>query len=424
MLKSFIIKSLILFVCLLLFFQFNNGIIEKINPHSESNHSHSNDSEEFLLGIDVLKLQNYKILEGKRVALLTNHTGCDRMGNSTIDLFNQAPNVNLVKLFSPEHGIEGILEGNIDNSAGDRTQLPVISLYGQNRRPPLHTLEDVDIVVFHIQDVGARYFTYITTMVYMMQAVKKTDKEFLVLDRPNPVGGLIVDGAVPPDSLTNQMTAIYPIPTRHGMTVGELAIMFNQEFEIGCRLTVTKMRHWHRNMYFRNTPVSWINLSPNMKTKEGAIFYTGFGWLEATNLSMGRGTDIPFEILGAPWINGNELAGEMNRHHLKGIRFIPWTFTPSQKDFRYYKQKCQGIRAVITDLSEFDCFLTGLYLTKTISNLYPENYQFLTHFRILFGSAEAESWLKNNVSPEAIKARLQPALEQFLQIRKQYLLYQ
>jgi uncharacterized protein YbbC (DUF1343 family) len=375
------------------------------------------------LGIDSLKADHFKILAGKRVALVTNHTGRDRNGISDIDLLFEAKSFRLIKLFCPEHGIRGTEDGTIANEVDAKTGLPIISLYGKHKIPTAENLVDVDVLVFDIQDIGTRFYTYIGTLAYVMRAAKANHKEVVVLDRPNPIGGLKVEGTIPPDSLTDQLTAIYPIPTQHGMTIGELAHLFNLEYGIGCELTVIPMRGWKRAMFWDDTGIVWINPSPNMKTLVGAILYPGLGCLETTNLSMGRGTDTPFEIYGAPWLDGPKLAQKMNGYELPGIRFVPWQFTPGRSNFKYFNELCHGVKVVVFDRENFDGYLTGLHLAKTIWEMHPEKYKFLAGFKILMGCAETEHWIQSGVPPEEIKTRKTPALKNFLALREKYLLY-
>lgn len=376
-----------------------------------------------LLGIDVLKADNFKILEGKNVGLVTNHTGRARDGKSDIDLLARAPNVKLVKLFSPEHGIRGTNDTKVVDSIDSQTNLPIISLYGKNYQPTGEMLNDIDVLVFDIQDIGTRFYTYISTMAHIMRAAEKFDKEVVVLDRPNPIGGLKVEGTIPPDSLTNKFTAIYPIATQHGMTIGELANMFNEAFGIGCKLTVVPMKNWDRSMYWDETGIVWINPSPNMKTLTGAMLYPGLGLLETTNLSMGRGTEIPFEIYGAPWLDNETLAAKMNSYGLKGIRFVAWDFVPMASRHKYRGQRCKGVKAILYDRMALDCYLTALYMIKTIWELHPEQYKFLRGFPIQMGCPETENWIKAGLTPEMIKARKQPALDEFKKLRAKYLIY-
>lgn len=387
------------------------------------NHTHQTPKGQVLPGINVLKVDNFKILEGKNIGLVTNHTGRDRNGKSDIDILAEAPNVKLVKLFSPEHGIRGTCDSKVADGIDSLTNLPIISLYGKNRQPTAEMLNDLDLLVFDIQDIGTRFYTYISTLAYIMRAAKAIDKEVVVLDRPNPIGGLKVEGTIPSDSLTNKFTAIYPIATRHGMTIGELAKMFNEEFGIGCRLTVVPMKNWSRSMYWDETGLAWRNPSPNMKTLTGAILYPGLGILETTNLSMGRGTEIPFEIYGAPWLNGETLAVKLNSFGLKGIRFVPWQFVPLARWHKYRGQRCYGVKAVVYDRRTLDSYLTALYMIKTIWELHPDQYKFSGGFSIQMGCAETESWIKAGIAPEEIKAGKLPALEEFKKKRVKYLIY-
>lgn len=376
------------------------------------------------LGIDVLVANHYDLLHGKKVALVTNHTGRNRDGYSDIDLFFDSPEVQLVKLFSPEHGLRGKLDGNISNEVDEKTGLPIYSLFGKNKKPSSDALADIDVIVFDIQDIGTRFYTYIGTMVHIMQAAQENDKEIIVLDRPNPINGITVNGTIPPSEVTgNRLTSIYPIPTRHGMTVGELARMFNDEFGIGCQLTVVPMKNWSREMFWDETGIVWVNPSPNMKTLTGAILYPGLGLLETTNLSMGRGTDIPFEIFGAPWLDGETLAKKMNALNLLGIRFVPWSFIPDRKPFKYQGEICRGVKAVLYNRNIYDGYLTGLYMAGIIHDMYPDDYEFLSGFKVSMGCPETEEWLKNGIDPNEIKQRKAAAMAEFMETRSKYLLY-
>ncbi|MBN1349617.1 DUF1343 domain-containing protein [candidate division KSB1 bacterium] len=376
-----------------------------------------------LSGIDVLVKNNFNILAGKRVGLITNHTGRSRDGKSDIDILAEAPNVNLVKLFCPEHGIRGTDDEKVDDGIDSATNLPIISLYGKNREPTGEMVDDIDVLVFDIQDIGCRFYTYISTMAHAMRAARKFDKEMVVLDRPNPIGGVKVEGTIPPDSLTGKFTAIFPIPTQHAMTVGELANMFNDAFGIGCKLTVVPLENWTRSMYWDDTGLAWRNPSPNMKTLTGAILYTGLGILETTNLSMGRGTDIPFEIYGAPWLDGEALAAKMNAYGLAGIRFVPWEFVPTANWHKYRGEKCRGVKVTIYDRAALDAYLAALYMLKTIWEQHPDQYQFLGGFQVQMGCAQTEGWIKAGLSPEEIKSRKLPEFKKFMKIRATYLLY-
>ncbi len=376
-----------------------------------------------LPGIDVLKAEGFKILEGKNVGLVTNHTGCDRDGIPDITILAEASNVNLVRLFSPEHGIRGEFDSKVADGVDSSTKLPVFSLYGKTLQPTEAMLKGVDILVFDIQDIGTRFYTYIATMAHIMRAARKYNKEVVVLDRPNPLGGVKVEGTVPPEGLSGRFTSIYPIPTQHGMTIGELAKMFNEESGIGCNLTVIPMKNWTRTMYWDETGLVWRNPSPNMKTLAGALLYPGLGILETTNLSMGRGTEIPFEIYGAPWLDGKALASKMNSCGLNGIRFVPWEFTPTGRPHKYCGQRCSGVKVTIYDRRALDCTLAALYMMKTIRELHPGHYKFLAGFRFHMGCGDVEKWIKSGMDPVEIKERKLPAIEAFKKRRQKYLLY-
>ena len=262
------------------------------------------------LGIDILRQSNFEQLAGKRIGLITNHTGIDSNGESSVQLLHDAPHVRLVKLFSPEHGFEGqldqsIIADSVDSSSG----LKVVSLYGEKRQPNPDDLSDIDTLVFDVQDIGTRFYTYISTMGLAMQSAAAANIEFMVLDRPNPIGGEKFDG---PISDSSTFTAFHPLPVRHGMTIGELAQLFNQELNLNLKLSVLAMTNWKRNHHWDQTGLLWVNPSPNMRSPAEALLYPGIGLLETTNLSVGRGTDTPFEVLGAPWIHARTFSKALN----------------------------------------------------------------------------------------------------------------
>lgn len=376
------------------------------------------------LGIDVLEANNFDILEGKRVGLITNHTGFNNMGISTIDILYGADNFELVKLFSPEHGIRGDLDTRVDSEVDEKTGLDVISLYGQTRRPQEEHLQDLDVLVFDIQGIGTRFYTYKWTMTIAMEECVKHGVEFVVLDRPNPINGMDVQGAVAHEDVTGGFTAYFPIPTRHGMTYGELAKMSNDHFGIGADLTVVAMENWERWMYYDQTGLPWKNPSPNMKTLWGALFYPGLGVGETTLISMGRGTDIPFELYGAPFVDGKKLALFMNRVSDKvGIRFIPAEFTPTAPWHDFEGQQCYGVRAILLDREKADPVLAGLYLFQTLHFLYPDDYGFKGGFRTSSGDIYLEDKIKQGMAPEDIVRTWQRDLDEFMEVRKDYLLY-
>ena len=375
---------------------------------------------EVLTGIDVLARDNFKQLQGLRIGLVTNHTGSDRAGLPTIDVLSRAPNVKLVALFSPEHGIRGELdEEGIKDSRDAKTGLPVYSLYGETRRPKPEQLKDLDAVVYDIQDIGARFYTYISTLGNVMEEAAKAGKPVFVLDRPNPIGGIDIEGAIA-DADKLSFTAYHTLPVRHGMTIGELATLFNSERKIGCDLRVVKMDGWRRAMWFDRTGLTWINPSPNMRSLRQATLYPGIGLLETTNLSVGRGTDTPFEIVGAPWLDGRKLAKELNARTLPGVRFVPVRFTPRASVFK--GEACSGVEFIITDRATFRPVAAGLEIATTLRRLYPNEWQADKYARLLANAAVLES-VKAARPRLEIEGASRPALEAFRTRRAVALLY-
>lgn len=324
-----------------------------------------------LNGIDVLTRRKFADLKGLRVGLITNHTGIDAQRRSTIDLLAEAPQVNLKKLFSPEHGIRGELDQlTIGDSQDKKTGLPVLSLYGERKAPTPEQLADLDALVFDVQDIGCRFYTYIGTMRLCMEAATKAKKIFVVLDRVNPIGGLAVEGPAVVDE--EKPTATHGIPLRHGMTAGELAMMMNVERGLGCDLRIIPMEGWQRQMLGDATGLPWINPSPNMRSLSAALLYPGIGLLEFS-LSVGRGTDTPFEVLGAPYVGDLRLAHELNKLGLTGVQFTPIRFTPTASVFK--GEACGGVRIAITDRAAFKPVQTGIAIACTLQQLYPKSFK-------------------------------------------------
>ncbi len=376
------------------------------------------------LGADILEENGFQELRGKKVGLITNHTGLTRNNVSTIDLLYEAPDVELVALFGPEHGLRGTADEKVSDGRDEKTGLPIYSLYGENRKPSPEMLEGIDVLVFDIQDIGTRFYTYIATMAMGMEACKEQGIEFVVLDRPNPINGINVEGVVAEENITGGFTAIYPIPTRHGMTVGELSLLFNDHFDIGCDLTVIPMRGWERWMYWDETGILWENPSPNMKTLAGAILYPGLGAAETTWISCGRGTDRPFEMYGAPYMDGEKLAKAMNEKNLPGLRFVPYTFTPTAKWHKHQGERCEGIFVVIYDRDKLDVIRTGLHMVQTMEEFFAPDYKALGGFKTLFGSDKIWAMLtEEGKTPEEVIEYFQPSLDEFKVLRKEYLLY-
>jgi uncharacterized protein YbbC (DUF1343 family) len=378
-------------------------------------------SPQVLTGIDVLERDGCRLLAGRRVGLITNHTGLASDGTATGKLLADAPDVELVALFSPEHGIAGKLDvSRIADGRDEPTGLPIYSLYGENRAPTPESLRGIDTLVFDIQDIGTRYYTYISTMAGAMKAAAEHGLRFVVLDRPNPIGGVDVEGPVL-DAGRESFVGSHPIPVRHGMTIGELAGMFNAELELGVDLHVVPVEGWRRADWFDQTGLLWVNPSPNMRSLTQALLYPGVGLLETTNLSVGRGTDTPFEVIGAPWLDGRRLAGELNSAGLHGVRFVPVRFTPESSQFR--GEGCGGVNLIVTDRSAFRPVRTGLEIARQLRRLYPDTWDAASYGRLLANEQTLAGVLAGE-TVTAIEAGYQPRLNEFLARRAAFLLYE
>lgn len=374
-----------------------------------------------LNGIDVLERDGFKQLAGKRVALVTNHTGRNLAGKSTIDILHEAKNVELVSIFAPEHGIRGELDTEkIDDTKDEKTGLPVFSLYKDGmRRPKPEQLKDITAIVYDIQDIGARFYTYTATLKNVMEEAAKLNIPFYVLDRPNPINGVAVEGPLATeDKLT--FIAAHTIPVRYGLTIGELGQMMNTERKIGATLNIIKMEGWQRSMWFDETGQTWVNPSPNMRSLTQATLYPGVGLLETTNLSVGRGTDTPFEVIGAPWLDGRRLSQYLNELKLPGVRFIPIGFKPNASVFK--DEQLGGVNIVITDRKVFDSVRTGIEMAAAIKKLYAAEWQVDRYLRLLVNQDVLDR-LKNGDTPEQIIESWKVGLTNFNQRRASYLLY-
>jgi uncharacterized protein YbbC (DUF1343 family) len=372
-------------------------------------------------GIDVLEAQHFAALAGKRVGLITNATGRASDGQRTADLLAHAPNVKLTALFSPEHGIEtAAADGaKVDSSRDAATGLPVYSLYGDTQRPTAQMLEGIDALVFDIQDVGARFYTYITTMAYCLEAAGKKGIDFYVLDRPNPINGAEVDGPMLDPDL-HSFTAYFAMPIRHGMTVGELAEMFNRENHLNARLHVIKMQGWQRTDWFDETGEVWINPSPNLRNLTEVTLYPGICLVEGANVSVGRGTDTPFELVGAPWLDGRELAAYLNGKKIQGVRFVPTDFKPSSGPFA--GEVCHGVQIVLIDRQAMEPTEMGVELISALWRLAPQKFKLDDTLRLVGNRKVLES-IRAGGSPPRIWYDWQEALESFKELRAQFLLY-
>jgi uncharacterized protein YbbC (DUF1343 family) len=372
-----------------------------------------------LTGIDVLEAQGFAPLAGKRVGLITNQSGIDRNRRSTIDLLASAPGVKLVALFSPEHGIRGNFDAPVSPTTDEATGLPVYSLYGETERPTEAMLEGLDALVFDVQDAGVRFYTYITTMGYAMEAAAAHHVAFYVLDRPDPLGGERIEGPMLDRDRAN-FVGYFPMPVRMAMTLGEMAQMFNAENKIGCDLHIIRMQNWRRRFWFSDTGLPWVNPSPNLRSPEAEILYPGLEILQASGVSVGRGTTWPFELLGAPWIRGEDLAAYLNRRAIPGVRFEHEKFTP---DTGLYKgELCDGLRVVLTDRNVLQPLRMGIEIAAALRKLSTGKFE-LGKMIDLVGNAITIKQLEEGEDPAAIVASWNKDLEMFHKKRTKYLLY-
>lgn len=372
-----------------------------------------------LNGIDVLERDGFKQLTGLRVGLVTNQTGRDRNGRPTIDVLAKAPGVKLSALFSPEHGIRGLADEKVSDTNDERTGLPIYSLYGESRRPKPEQLKDLDAIVYDIQDVGTRFYTYISTLGYVLEEASKAKLPVFILDRPNPINGVDVEGPLA-DSDKESFTAYHAIPVRHGMTVGELARLYNEQRKIGADIRIIKMENWRRAMWFDSTGLTWVNPSPNMRSLTEATLYPGLGLLETTNVSVGRGTDTPFEVVGAPWIDGQKLARYLNARQIPGARFVPLRFTP--KSSVYKDEECGGVNIIVTDRVRLAAVAVGIEIAVALRDLYASSWK-TDNFSRLLANADAFAALKRGESPAAIVRSWTNSLDEFRKARAKVLLY-
>jgi uncharacterized protein YbbC (DUF1343 family)/CubicO group peptidase (beta-lactamase class C family) len=378
-------------------------------------------------GIDVLEAHGFDVLQivgrKKKIGVLTNQTGIDGDGRRTIDVLAQAPGVSLEAIFSPEHGVTGTLDTtHLSNSTDAATGVPVYSVYGGTdaaRRPSVDVMKQLDAVVFDIQDAGVRFFTYQTTLGYFLEAATAAGIEMIVLDRPDPITGVFVQGPVS-DTGRENFTNYGNVPVRQGMTMGELAKMFNAERKINAKLTVVPMEGWQRGDWFDSTGLAWVNPSPNLRSVTEAGLYPGVGVIEYTNVSVGRGTDTPFELLGAPWIKGKELAAYLNARGIAGVRFVPVTFTPTASN--YAGQKCEGVNIVLLERNALDGPELGMELASALQKLYPADFKIGRITELLVNQAAFDGLMAGK-DPRRIAQDWQEELEKFEVVRKKYLIY-
>jgi uncharacterized protein YbbC (DUF1343 family)/CubicO group peptidase (beta-lactamase class C family) len=380
-----------------------------------------------LSGIDVLESQNFDRVRAttgkKRIGVLTNQTGVDAQGRRTIDVLAQAPGISLEAIFSPEHGVTGTLDTtDVGNSRDAATGVAVHSVYGAkdaDRHPPLDVLKNLDAVVVDIQNAGVRFYTYESTLGYFLEGAAKAGIEIVVLDRPDPITGSFVQGPTS-DAGHEIFTNYFSVPVRHGMTMGELAKMFNAERNTNAKLTVVPMTGWMRGDWYDSTGLAWVSPSPNLRSLTGATLYPGVGLVEGTNVSVGRGTDTPFEVLGAPWIKGREFTQYLNARNISGVRFVPVNFTPDASN--YAGQKCEGVNLIVTERNAFDAPELGIELASALHKLYPDQFQ-MERMKELLLNESAYSAIAEGQDPRRIADDWREPLEKFQQLREKYLIY-
>ncbi len=381
-------------------------------------------SREVAAGIDVLAAEGFRPLAGKRIGLLTNATGRARDGRSTIEVLTspeaKKAGVAVVRLFSPEHGLQTDADAPVPDQTDPATGLPVVSLYGERRRPTPAALADLDALVLDIQDVGARFYTYLTTGGYLLEEAAKAKIPLFVLDRPDPIGGNVVEGPLAdPDRLS--FTAYSPIPVRYGMTPGEMALLVNAEKGLGADVRVVKMRGWSRDLWYDETGLEWVNPSPNMRSLEAAALYPGVALLETTNLSVGRGTETPFEVIGAPWLDGRRLAQLLNARAIPGVRFSPVHFTPAASVFA--GERCGGVRINIVDREALRSVALGIEIAVALRDLYPADWERRNLINLVANGDTVRRLEKGEGAP-SIVASWQKGLEEFERRRAKHLLYE
>ncbi|MBU0475508.1 MAG: DUF1343 domain-containing protein [Bacteroidetes bacterium] len=386
------------------------------------------------VGADVLVSDNLNLIQNKRIGIVTNHSAVLSNGTHLVDTLTTLANVKVTTLFGPEHGIRGNApDGNtISDGIDSKTKLPVYSLYGKIRKPTKEMLQNVDILIFDIQDIGARFYTFISTLYYTLEAAAENNIPIIVLDRPNPINGITVDGPIRTEEFKS-FVAIAQIPIQHGMTIGELANMFNNEKwlenEVKADLTVIKMKDWKREYLFSDCNLPWVVPSPNIPDLETAIIYPGMCLLEGVNVSEGRGTYAPFLTIGAPFINSNEVLAELKKLNISGIDIKPITFTPKSIENmstspKYKDIECYGLSLKITDSKNIMALRFGIELLYSIHKLYPNNFEFRNNWLDkLFGNTNLTEMLKNNSTPEEIFNTWENELSNFKTLREKYLLY-
>jgi uncharacterized protein YbbC (DUF1343 family) len=370
-------------------------------------------------GLDVLEAEKFAPLRGKHIGLITNHTGLDYQERTTINVLAHAPGVQVVALFSPEHGIAGHSDEKFSSSKDASTGLPIFSLYGDHLRPTDEMLQGIDALVFDVQDAGVRFYTYTSTMAYCMEEAAKRNIAFFVLDRPNPLNGDIIEGPML-DAEKTSFVAYYPLPVRYGLTIGELAQFFNTENHINAQLHVIPMKNWHRNYFFESTGRKWIPPSPNLRTLKGSLLYPGLEILQNAGVSVGRGTEAPFEEFGAPWINGEEVAAVLNAKSLPGVHFVNQPFIPVSG--LYAGQHCGGVGVRLTDRFALRSMRVGLEIAAELHKKYPDHFD-ATKILLLLGNDSTIQQLQSGTPVGEIIASWAKDLAAYDAVRRRYFLY-
>ena len=371
------------------------------------------------LGIDVFVKEGFRQLDGLRIGLITNHSGISSSGNRTIDLLRNAQGVELKAIFSPEHGLSGNSDDKVPSTKDPLSGVPVYSLYGDCFKPTEKMLDGIDVLIFDIQDIGVRFYTYITTMGYALEAAAEKGIAFYVLDRPNPLNSASVQGPVMEKDMQS-FTGYFPLPVRYGMTVGEMAEMYNKENAIGAELHIVKMVGYKRNFWFDETGLQWVNPSPNIRSLKQAVLYPGVALIEGANVSVGRGTETPFEVFGAPWIHAKKLAEYLTKRQISGIRFVPADFTPQSSPYK--NRRCHGVRIILSDRNALDSPALGIEIASALHRIYPKDFQ-INKTLSLIGSRKVLQSVENGLDPRTIVKEWQQALDRFRKMRAKYMLY-
>lgn len=398
-----------------------------------SNRLLGEDARPVLTGLDVLERDGFRALQGRRVGLIGNHSSLNRRGEHLLDLLSARPDVELVALFSPEHGFRGTLDERVEDGVDEATGLPIYSLYGRTRIPTDEMLEGLDTVVFDLQDIGARFYTYISTMGEFMRKAEEHGIRFVVIDRPNPIQGNWFDGPIQDEDLVGRFTSFAPMPIAHGMTVGEIAVFYREFLGIRPELDVIRMEGWTRDMYFDETGLPWVNPSPNMRSVDEELLYTMVALVEGNkDVSVGRGTDRPFEYMGAPWIDGDRLVEDLNSRRLPGLWFMRTTFIPSDTDvtgrpnvrYPFTGEVCHGFRVVITNRHTVSPVEAGIHMLDALLELHPERFT-IKDLRGLLGAQWVMDALDERRDPAEIVERWRESAEfrEFAERREASLLY-